>query len=88
MYLILYNLHNCNGCDQFISWRKEPIFGQNRGNVVDGCESMGVWKEGREFLHPTRDPVLWVGGHGRTAGCFSCGLGWAPDCVKSLTPHV
>ena len=33
-----------------------------------------------------RVSVLWAGGHGRTAGCFPLGPGWASGCVKLLIP--
>ena len=44
---------------------------------------VGKRKE-EESQRSARDPVLWAGGRGRTAGCFP---GWAYGCVKPLTPH-
>jgi hypothetical protein len=37
MYLILYNLHNCNGCAQFISKKKYSLLIEQKGGNVVGC---------------------------------------------------
>jgi hypothetical protein len=42
-----------------------------------------------ENLCPTRVPVLWAGGHGRTVARFPCSPGWVSSCGKPRNPaHV
>jgi hypothetical protein len=58
-------------------------------NIINNCWAVGVGEEwgGRESTFLARVPVLWVGRHRRTAGCFPSSPGWASGCVKPLTPH-
>ena len=48
---------------------------------------VGEKESRRECPHPARVPVLWAGGHGRTAERFSHSPGWASGCVRPLTPQ-
>ena len=52
----------------------------------------GQWVWGKEGVgenpSPTRVPVLWAGGRGRTAACFSRGPRWVSGCVKPWTPAL
>ena len=48
---------------------------------------MGVEEGEGESLSLARVPVLWAGGHGRTAGHFPQGPRWSSGYVKPLTPH-
>jgi hypothetical protein len=52
-----------------------------------GYGVVGVGENGsrRECPCPARVPMLWEGGHRKTAGCFLLGPRWVSGCVKTWT---